>query len=246
MVLTTQQRTALRGLFFVAFTGLVLWIVVMSSGCALPQWHVFEEKVDPKKTEKPAVQVEGEKRAAKFIEVRTAPPVVDAPAVVADVHAVAKGLTASLGEPAEEVKAEDKDAILRELRGALVAKDRQIEAWRAWARKYAGKPLEDTGINLAGPAGLLALAGVVAACIFVPGFGYVLLRVLPVLWGMVRRMIVGIESYAAELPAEGEKLKQAYLGRKMDTIDKKIVKARKTRLKPEDVATATAAPFPTP
>lgn len=239
--LTSGQLTAMRGLFFAVTLVVVVAWALFCSGCQWPQWRVGQATIDVKTTEKPAAQVEGEKRAASFIAKRTAPPVVDAPAVVADVHQVATGLTASLGEPKEAVKVEDKDAILKELRGALVAKDKQIERWREFGRKYAGKPLEDTGINLAGPAGVLALAGVIAACVFIPGAGYAMLRLLPVLWGMVRRMTVGIESFAAEMPAEGAKLKQAYLARKMDTIDKRIVKGRKRTIKPDEItATATA------
>lgn len=248
MVLTTQQRTALRGLFFVAFLGLVLGIVALSAGCALPDWRVFQAKVDAKAAEKPKAQVEGEKRAAAYLVARTTPPVVDPPAAVADAHQVASGLAASLGPPAEPVTAsvDDRDSVIASLRAGLEAKEKQIDQWRAFARKYAGKPLEDTGINLAGPAGVLALAGVVAACIAVPGLGWALLRIIPVLFGMVKRMTAGIESYARDMPEEGERLKAAYLGRKMDTLDKRVVKAAKKRLRPEDITSTTRAPFPSP
>lgn len=215
------------------------------AGCVLPEYRVFQEKVDVRKVEKSSEELEAEKRAAAFIKVRTTPPVPDAPAAVRDVHQVATELSSSLGEPRVEVKLEDKEKILAELREALVEKDRKIEAWRNWARKYAGTPLEGTGIDLAGPAGLLAFAGVIAACILVPGFGYLVLRIVPALWGLVKRTAVGIESFAADHASEGELLKQGYLGRKMDTRDKKIIRRSvKPKIRPEELVTGTRAPFP--
>ena len=223
---------------------LVLAWACFVGGCQLPQWRIFQKKVDPKMAETPAAQVEGQKRAAAYIVKRTEPPVAAPAMAVVDVHHVAVGLSASLGEPEKPVTLEDKDAVIASLRKGLQAKEAQLDAWKKFARTYAGKPLEDTGINLAGPAGLLALAGVVAACVFVPGFGYVLVRLVPVLWGMVRRMASGIESFAAEVPGAGEVLKNQYLSRKMDSIDKKIVVQRKKGIKPEEITTATKAPFP--
>lgn len=236
--LTSGQITALRGLFFaVAVVAVVAWAFFVV-GCQTAQWRVFQKKVDAKMAETPAAQSEGQKRAAAYIVKRTEAPVPDPAVAVQDVHQVAVGLSASLGEPAKPVTLEDKDAVIASLRKGLQAKEAQLDAWKKFARTYAGKPLEDTGINLAGPAGLLAFAGVIAACIFIPGFGYVLLRLVPVLWGMVRRMAVGIESFAKDMPAEGEKLKQAYLARKMNEVDKRIVKGRKKAIRPEEIISA--------
>lgn len=227
MVLTTQQRTALRGLFFVAFLALVLGIVALSAGCALPQWRVFQAKVDPAAGQKPDAQVEGEKRAAAYLVARTTPPVVDPPAAVADAHQVASRLSASLGPPAEPVTAsvDDRDSVIASLRAGLEAKEKQIDQWRAFARKYAGKPIEDTGINLAGPAGVLALAAVVAACIAFPVLGHLLLRVLPVLWGYFSRTTEAIHDFASARPDAAKEL-AAELSRKMDTAHKKLVRVR--------------------
>lgn len=218
---------------------------IAAAGCSMPNWRVGQEKVDPKKIDKTASQLDAEKRAASYIKLRTEPPVPDPKAAVQDVHQVAVGLSSSLGEPRVEVTLEDRDRVVSELRQALVEKDRQIEAWRSWARKYAGTPLEGTGIDLAGPAGLLAFAGVIAACILVPGFGYLVLRIVPALWGLVKRTAVGIESFAADHASEGELLKQGYLGRKMDTRDKKIIRRSvKPKIRPEELVTGTRAPFP--
>lgn len=212
-----------RGFFLTVVAALVGCVAV---SCALPQWRVFEKKIDPKLSEKPAAQIEGERQAASYIVQRSAPPVANPASAVSDIHAVATGLSASLGEPARPVSVEDKDSIISGLRTGLRAKEEQLEKWKAFGRKYAGKEIEDTGINLAGPAGLLALAGVVAACVACPALGYLLLRVVPLLWGFFTRTTSTIAEYAAEHPAAGEQLK-AKLSRKMDEAHKKLVRRRK-------------------
>lgn len=214
-------------------------VLMCAAGCQLAQWRVFQAKV-PANVEKPAAQIEGEKRAARYIEVRSTAPVPDPVTAVADIHSVAVGLSASLGEPARPVTLEDKDAVILALRAGLKAKDAQLDQWKAFGRKYGGKPLEDTGINLAGPAGLLAFAGVIAACVFVPGFGYLLLRVLPLLWGALRQMAVGVEAFAKEVPDAAEKLKTQYLARKMDSGPKALISRVKKRIKPQELQTAAA------
>lgn len=207
--MTSGQRTALRGLFAaVALVVIIAWAFFVA-GCQMPQWRVFQKKVDPKMADTPAAQTEGQKRAAAYIVARTTPPVADPAVAVQDVHQVATGLSASLGQPAKPVTVEDKDAVIASLRAGLAAKDAQLEKWKKFARDYANKPIEDTGINLAGPAGLLAFAGVIAACIFVPGFGYVLLRLLPVLWSALKRAVGLVEAAARKAPDVVAELKQA-------------------------------------
>lgn len=246
--LTSSQRTALRGLFFALAVLAVLAWAFFVAGCQVAQWRVFQKKVDGADGVKPPAQVEGEKRAAAYIVKRSEAPktetVIEMKTALGDIHLVATGLSSSLGEPAKPVTLEDKDAVIASLSAGLKAKDAQLERWRAFGRKYAGTPLEDTGINLAGPAGLLAFAGVIAACIFVPGFGYVLLRLVPVLWGMVRRMAVGIESFAKDMPEEAAKLKESYLSRKMNEVDKRILKGRKKKIRPEEIISSAAPATP--
>lgn len=242
--LTSSQRTALRGLFAALVLVIVIAWAFFVAGCQMPQWRVFQKKVDPKMADTPAAQTEGQKRAAAYIVARTSPPVADPVVAVQDVHQVATGLSASLGQPEKPVTAEEKDAVIASLRAGLAAKDAQLEKWKKFARDYANKPIEDTGINLAGPAGVLAFAGVIAACIFVPGFGYVLLRLVPVLWGMVRRMAVGIESFAKDMPEEAAKLKESYLSRKMNEVDKRILKGRKKKIRPDEIISSAAPVTP--
>lgn len=220
-------------------TILLAFCLAMFAGCAAVR--VFQKKV-PTNTEKPPVQVEAEKSAAELIQLITTPPVKNPEKVVGDVHEIATGLSNSLGKPEVPVKLEDQSRVIADLRNGLLAKDKQLEAWKAFGRKYAGKELEGTGVDLGPWLGTGGLIGVIALCIFVPGAGFVILRVVPVLWGMVRRMATGVEAFAVAMPAEGDKLKHAFLDRSMNEIDKTIVKKRKKKI-PEATVQKLAAPL---
>lgn len=225
--LTSSQVTARRGLcWLVGIVAVVVAIVFLCAGCQVAQWRVFQKKVDGKEGEKPAVQVEGEKRAAAYIVARTTPPVADPAGAVQDVHQVATGLSSSLGQPAKPVTLEDKDAVIATLLAGLKAKDAQLDRWREFGRKYAGTPLEDTGINLAGPAGLVGLLAVVAACVFIPGFGWVLLRLLPVLWAALKRAVSAFEAVASRAPEAVAAIKSA-LPQKEDGARKAVRLAKR-------------------
>lgn len=222
---------------------LLVGIVAAAVGCSLPNWRVFQKKVDGRDAEQPKEQTEGQRRAAAYIKAVTTPPVADPAKTVEDVHEVAAGLSASLGEPEHPVKAEDKDAVLKSLRAALQSKEEQLERWKAFGRRYAGTPLEDTGINLAGPAGLALLAGGIALCVAFPPVGYLLLRVLPILWGYFRRTTTAIGEFCRTEPDAGGKL-AATLRAKMDEAHKRLVRKRAAKVRiPESVSNP---PFPVP
>lgn len=216
--------TSFRGII----TILVVGTVLLTAACQLPQWRVFQAKIDPKLAEKPATQVEAERRAAKFIEQKSAALEPDAAKQVAAIHSVAVPLSSSLGEPAKSVAPtlEDQSSVIAALRQGVLAEQKKAEQWRAFARKYAGKELEDTGVNLAGPAGLLALASIVAACIACPAFGYIVLRLLPVLWGFFTRTTAAVDEFTQSHSEAGEKLKQT-LSRRMDEAHKALVRRRR-------------------
>lgn len=222
-------------------TAIIILFALAMPGCSLmPEWRVFQKKVPATMNEKPAAQVEGEKQGAAFIRAVSTPPVADPAKAVAAIYPVATALSASLGEPAKPVTVADQDAIINSLRAGLAAKDAQLDKWRQFGRKYAGAELEGTGIDVAGPTGLLILAAIVAACIFVPGFGYLALRVVPLLWRALRQTAVGIESFAKENVEAGATLKTDFLARKMDNAPKKLVKNIKTRINPGELETAPA------
>lgn len=208
---------------FLATVAVLIMLAVTS--CGLPQWRIFQAKIDPKLAEKPGAQIEAERQAAVFIRDTSATLAADPARQVAKIHAVAVPLANSLGEPLQAVRADDSDRIIAELRAGKLAEQEKAEKWKAFAQKYAGKPIEDTGINLAGPAGLVGLVLVVAACVACPAIGFALLRVIPVLWGYFRRTTEAIGEFAASHPDAGEKL-AAKLSTKMDAAHKRLVKKR--------------------
>jgi hypothetical protein len=215
----------------------IAFLLAFTACSLLPQYRVFQKKVDPSLADKPKAQLEAERRAADFIETRSAASSPDPVKQLQEIHAVAADLSASLGEPQQAPGMADAQKIIRELRAGLLQEQKKADAWKAFAKKYANTPLENTGIDLVGPAGVLGLVGVVAACIACPAFGWVLLRLVPLLWGALKRMTAGIETFAREVPDAAEQLKVDYLARKMDSPDKRLVKRIKAKLKPEALTT---------
>lgn len=170
------------------------------TACQMAQWRVLQEKIDPKLVEKPKGQIEAERQGAQYISVKSSIPEQDTIKQLQEIHAVAVPLSSSLGAPEVPMTVEDAQKTIKSLEGALTSQQRQADAWRDFARKNAGVKLEGTGYNLAGPAGLAALAGVIALCVLVPPIGYVFLRMLPVLWGFFRKATNAVSEFADKRP----------------------------------------------
>jgi hypothetical protein len=204
----------------------ILLLVLLAGCAALPEWRVGKKKVDPTLAEKPPEQIEAERRAAKYLSLRSLMIEPDARQQLMDIHNVAEPLSASLGEPKKPVAIEDKDAIIAELRAGRLADQKKADAWKAFAKKYAGQPIEGTGVDLAPWGGGLSLVLIVAACVFVPGFGTLVLFVIRRLRGTVQQMAQGVEEFAVEHPEKAEELKE-YLSSAMDKGTKAIVKREK-------------------
>ena len=209
---------------------LVLFSILLLSGCAFPQWRVGQKTV-PVDTGPSAQAVEAQRRSAALIVDLSATPTADPVGRIAEIHSVAVPLSASLGEPLKRAKAFELPMVNGATQAAVREAQAKAEKWKTFSRKYGGTPLEDTGINLAGPAGALGLIGVIALCIAVPPIGYVLLRMLPVLWGYFRSSTNGIANFIATRPEAAEDLK-ANLTRKMDASHKALVKLRGLRADP--------------
>ena len=202
--------------------------VLLVAGCALPQWRIFQTKVPTDTGPTPAV-VEAQRAGAKFIEQKSAAPEANPAKQLAAIHAVATPLSRSLGEPAKPIEHEDTRRTIAGLEKATLDAQAKATAWRDFSRKYGGTALEDTGINLAGPAGLLGLIGIIAACIAFPPIGYLLLRALPVLWGFFRSTTGAVAEFATAHPDAAVDLK-ATLSRKMDSAHKKLVRVRGVKI----------------
>lgn len=230
---TTTQRLAARGLFGVLVWllahVLLLLVIFAQTGCALPEWRVFQKRIDPTLGEKPVAQIEAEKRSAALIVDLSASPAANPVARLAEIHAVAVPLSTSLGEPLKRATVFEAPAVISQSRAGLLAAQARAEQWKSFARKYAGTPLEDTGLNLAGPAGLLALAGLIAACIACPALGYLVLRVLPLLWGFFSRTTSAVAEFAQAHPAAATQL-AGTLSVKMDAAHKALVRRHARRI----------------
>ena len=205
-------------------------LLLLLCGCSLPQWRVFQKTVPTDTGPAPAV-IESQRRAAALIVDLSASLSADPAKQVSDIHAVAVPLSVSLGEPLKRATVFQAPDVVASLRKSSLDAQAKAEKWREFARKYAGTPLEGTGVNLAGPAGLLGLIAVVAACVAFPPIGYVLLRALPVLWGFFRSTTSAISEFTTANPDEGERLKLT-LSRKMDAAHKRLVKTRKVTAAP--------------
>ena len=205
-------------------------LLLLLCGCSLPNWRVWQKTVPADAGPTPAV-VEAQRQGAKFIERKSAAPEANPTKQLAAIHAVAQPLSRSLGEPAKPVADDDTRRTIEGLERATIEAQAKADKWREFARKHAGTPLEGTGVNLAGPTGILALIAVVAACVAFPPIGYILLRALPVLWGFFRSTTSAISEFTASNPDEGERLKLT-LSRKMDAAHKRLVKTRKAKAAP--------------
>jgi hypothetical protein len=207
----------------------VLLCLFVLPACQLPEFRVGQQKVDPKLADKPPEQTEAERRAAEYLSLRSLVLEPDARQQLLDIHNVATPLSASLGKSQAPVTIEDKDAIIAALTKGILAAQKKDEAWKAFARKHAGRPIEGTGVDLApwgGGAGVLLL---VAGCIFVPGLGSFVLFVIKRLRGTIQQMAQGVEEYAIEHPGKAKELKE-YFTSAMDRPAKAIVKREKKYL----------------
>ena len=214
----------------------VLLVALCLGGCSMPQWRIGQKTVPLDAG--PSVQsVEAQRRAAALIVDLSASVSSDPGKQLGEIHAVAVPLSVSLGEPLKRATVFQAPDVVTSLRKSTLDAQAKADKWRDFSKKYAGVPLEGTGVNLAGPAGLLGLIGVIALCVAFPPIGYILLRALPVLWGFFRATTNGVSNFVAANPEAGADLK-AQLSRKLDASHKRLVKIRAT---PADKP-ATASP----
>ena len=210
----------------VALTSLLLL-----TGCSfLPEVRVFQKKV-PIEAVSPDV-LEGQRQGAEYIEQKSASPGADPVKTIEEIHAVAAPLSASLGEPAKKVSANDKEAVIASLKKALLAEQKKADDWKKFSQKYGGAQLEGTGIDLAAPGALLGVGTLLALFIFVPGTLSVALFVMRRLRLTLQQTVKSVEEFAAENPEAAQKLK-AYQSSNLDRAEKAIVKQVKKYTQPK-------------
>lgn len=208
---------------------LAIFLLFAITGCTVPQWRIFQAKVDPKLAEKPEKQIEAERRAAKYIAQESRSLAPNPAQQVADINAVAEPLSQSLGEPKKPVEPADQSAIIASLRGALADSQAREDKWKEWARKHGGKELEGTGVNLFTPSALLGVAGLVALCVFMPGFLTFLLFVIRRFRSTTQQLAQAVEEFQIEEPAAAAKLKASF-DATLDKSHKNVIDSVKSHL----------------
>jgi len=195
----------------------------------MAQWRVLQEKIDPELAEKPEKQIEAERQGAQFIRDKSATLEADPEKQVQEIHSVAVPLSDSLGVPKSVIEVDDSQKAIKALERGLLAEQARAEEWKAFAKKYAYKELEDTGVNLFTPTALLGFAGIAALCIFVPGFLTFLLFVIRRMRTGLQQVTQAVEQYKIEKPKEAKVLGE-HLSSAMDATTKKLIKGHRAKV----------------
>lgn len=192
----------------------LLWLFI-GVACTAPQWRIAQRKVP---SPIPSAS-EAEKRGAFLVaELITAPSAA---------IPLAKELSVSLGEPMnrETSEAGIPSAIAGLEKGTKEKK--RLESKRdAFLSKYQGYELENTGLNLFGPVSI----GAGIALIVAPGALSVCFVVIRRLRATIQTISEGVENFKSSNPDKVEDLEYE-LGRKMDSMHKKIVRREKSVLR---------------
>jgi hypothetical protein len=190
------------------------------AGCfSAPQWRVAQAKV-PEPIVKSEKQIEAERQAADLIARKIETPV--------ELKPVAQELSSSLGEPIKD-SPKAPDVALAGLREGQLRQQAQITQLNQRLLKFQGKEIEGTGINLFAPATSLGVVGLIAACIFVPGFLTFVLFFIRRLFATIRVLVSKIQDFESVEPDAAAKLKDS-LSRGMDEAHKAIVRSVKAGL----------------
>ena len=199
---------------------LILVTPLALSGCfSVPQWRVAQAKV-PTPVVKTEKQTEAERQAADYIARTIETPIALKP--------VAQELSSSLGEPKAPIKEGPKaaDQAVAALHRGQLDQQAQIDRLNRLLAKHQGKEIEGTGVNLFAPTTGLGFIGLIAACIFVPGFLTFVLFVIRRAYGTLRVLVTKIREFEIAEPEAAAKLTES-LGRGMDRSHKLLVRSLK-------------------
>lgn len=202
-------------------------LVLLLAGCQVPQWRVFQKTV-PAPVSKTAEQVEGERQAADLIAKTIEQPV--------ELKPVAQGLSESLGRPEKPLDhttvAPSAEKAVKRLESGVLEMQQARKKQDAFLERYQGLELENTGVNLFGGSVVLSLAAVVALCVFVPGFGTLVLFMIRRMHAAGKQVVEGIEQFKHAEPEKAAEL-QEWLSAHMDRAAKAQVKAMRKGLSKE-------------
>ena len=191
--------------------------VVMLSGCAVPQWRVFQKSV-PAPVGKSEAQVESERQAADLIAKTVEEPV--------QLRPVAQTLSESLGKPLKPLDHTNiptaSNRAVSGLESGILEVQRERAKQDEFLARYEGLQIENTGVNLFGGSVVLSMVAVVALCVLVPGFGTLVLFLIRRLRVGLQQTVEGIAQFSEDEPESAQRLKNHLRGR-MDSGSKAVV-----------------------
>lgn len=202
---------------------LAIVLCLFLTGCQLPQWRVFQQKV-PQPIVKPAQTLEVERQAADLLARRIESP--------PELIPVAVKLSESLGVPDRPLEGDTQELApetVRALNRELAATKQQIADLNKLLAKNEGKKVEGTGINLFGYSFGLGVIALIALCVMFPPIATILWWVFQRVAGALTRTAKGVNDYIKANPDQGEKLK-TYLSGAQDTVDKQLIKKIRAKL----------------
>jgi len=216
---------------------LLLIPVLALSGCiGVPQWRVGQAEV-PKPLAKNEKLIESERQAADLLArrmvtlnryVASVPHYSTIVKEMSELSDVSVSLSNSLGTPTVPIKDGPKASVVavEGIRKGIAEQQKQAGKLNKTLAKYAGKEIEDTGINLFGGSVVLSVGAFIAAIIFIPGFGTFILFAYRRMRKTVGQIAAGVEAHTVEDPAAGAALKE-WLSAELDKSSKAIVAQEK-------------------
>lgn len=197
-----------------------LLVLLGFSGCfSVPEKRLFQAKVPALPKPHPE-KIEAERQASEYLVNR----VTALPEPEPDLQTVSIALASSLG--IAEQAPETAEEVVTNLRTGQVKDRKELARFETKIERYKGKEIEDTGINVAPGLGVGMITLLVLACIFVPGFGSLLIFVFKRLRGTTQQIVKSIAEFEKADPENSAKLK-SYLSSNMDRGQKLLVRKLK-------------------
>jgi len=198
-------------------------VMVAVSGCQLPTWTVFKEKV-PEPIVKSDDAKEVERQAADLIARKIEEP--------KELKPVAVKLSESLGVPNKPLRNDNLEAAAEKAVDAINSELVEVQEKRVELNeqlaKNSGKAIEGTGYNLFGFS--MSLSMIVLAVLFVmfPPLAMIAWKVFSGVAGALKATVSGINDYVKANPDQADRLKSSLKG-KHDAAHKAIISKIKAK-----------------
>lgn len=197
--------------------------VVLFSGCQLPTWTVFQEKV-PEPIVKSEEAKEVERQAADLIARKIEEP--------KELKPVAAKLSQSLGVPNEPLRndnlLEASEKAVDSINEELVEVQEKRVKLNKQLSENSGKSIEGTGYNIFGFSMSLSMIALVVLCVMFPPLAMIVWKIFSGILGALKSTVSGINDYVKANPDQADRLK-SYLKGKHDAAHKTIISKIKAK-----------------